>query len=878
MATKSKSIKTNKTVKVVALILAALMFCTSGFFASMFVKSFLYYYDGGVGDFYKTPSFRSQMNGCINDVVYSAEYITVKSLDDFRKTADGKRITEEYNKQVLEVTQAYDVLSKSDICVYHDAQNRFRYSLVYDGVLYYFLYNGQTIGEYEFSEYDFISYESESDNNEEPEYAHYVYDPYETGSVPEYVGDIQKALSTIFGVDNTTCYGEVSKDIFTKTLKTDYEDQMEFAYKNKISSKNRIENIKSINYAVILKTGAVVTNCGITAEDNREQIIKKLTDDKGFAEGVKDGKYEIYKGKEAVDGKSVFSLLRERVFNSYYKESVLKNNTQLGDEGISAVYFGVPAKKTGVSELAISEQAYANYCKYLLASPITMFAFAIIAFLIACAACIYLVAAAGKTENGIKLSFVDKIPAEINCVIGIAVMAVLAAASVFVLIAEYEVDSLVYFYVGEENREMLIRLIGNIIPITCPAVAVCFSGFFMLWTSLNMSIARNIRNKTFFKHTIFYHIFKPVRIFVKFLIRKIKELIEKLKYILDCDYSKGHGTKFKIISCVSVLLFGLATVIYYFLIGAFMANGSEGLAFILLFFGLIGDLAALLFAVLVIVSADRIFEAVSDIGKGSMNRTIDTKFMPPFMERFSKDILSMRNGLQTAVEGAVKDQRMKAELITNVSHDLKTPLTSIVTYVDLLKKCNIEGEEANKYVSILDEKAQKMKKLIEDLVEASKASTGAVELHPIKINLCEIAAQAVGEHEDELRSKNIELFLKMPETPVIVTADSQKTSRIIENLFSNIRKYAMEGTRTYVEVLGGEEYGTIIFKNISKEQLEVTAEELTQRFVRGDSSRSSEGSGLGLSIAKSLCELQNGKLSIQIDGDLFKVMVVLPKA
>lgn len=875
MATKSKSIKTNKTVKVVALILAVLMFFTSGFFASMFVKSFLYYFDGGTDDFYRTQSFRSQMNDCINDVIYSAEYITVKSLDDFRKTADGKRITEEHDKQVLEVTQAHDVLSKSNICVYRDAQNRYRYSLVYDGVLYYFLYDGQTIDENEFSGYDYISYEA--DNNREPEYVHDVYNPYETGSVPAYVGDIQRALSIIFGVDNSTCYGEVGKDTFTQILKSYYEDQMRFTYEYKTSSKNRIENIKSINYAVILKTGAVVTNCGITTEDNREQIIKKLTDDKGFAEGVKDGKYEIYKGKEATDGKSVFTFLRKEILNSYYEESVLKNNTQLGDEGISAAYFGVPAKKTGISELTISEQAYENYCKHLFVSPMTMLAFAIITFLIACAACIYLIAAAGKTENGIKLRFVDKIPAEINWVIGIAAMAALAAAQVFVLIAEFEVDSL-YFYVGEENREMLIRFIGNIIPIICPTVAACFSGFFMLWTSLNMSIARNIRNKTFFKHTICYYIFKPVRIFAKFLIRKIKELIEKLKYVFDCDYSKGHGTKFKIISCVSVLLFGLATAIYYFVIGVIMANGSGGLALILLFFGFIGDLAALLFAGLVIVSADRIFEAVSDIGKGNMNRTIDTKFMPPFMERFSKDILSMRNGLQTAVEGAVKDQRMKAELITNVSHDLKTPLTSIVTYVDLLKKCNIEGEEANKYVSILDEKAQKMKKLIEDLVEASKASTGAVELHPIKINLCEFAAQAVGEHEDELRNKNIELLLKMPETPVIVTADSQKTSRIIENLFSNIRKYAMEGTRTYVEVLGGEEYGTIVFKNISKEQIEVTAEELTQRFVRGDSSRSSEGSGLGLSIAKSLCELQNGKLSIQIDGDLFKAMVVLPKA
>lgn len=169
-----------------------------------------------------------------------------------------------------------------------------------------------------------------------------------------------------------------------------------------------------------------------------------------------------------------------------------------------------------------------------------------------------------------------------------------------------------------------------------------------------------------------------------------------------------------------------------------------------------------------------------------------------------------------------------------------------------------------------------MKKLIEDLVEASKASSGAVEIHPVKLNLCEFAAQAVGEHEDELRNHNIEAVLKMPEEPVFVIADAQKTSRIAENLFSNIRKYALEGTRVYVDVVQGKDFSMITFKNVSKHQLDVSAEELTQRFVRGDASRSGEGSGLGLSIAKDLCELQNGKLLLQTDGDLFKAIIALP--
>ena len=290
------------------------------------------------------------------------------------------------------------------------------------------------------------------------------------------------------------------------------------------------------------------------------------------------------------------------------------------------------------------------------------------------------------------------------------------------------------------------------------------------------------------------------------------------------------------------------------------------------------DLPIMLWVILFIASLDRIMHGVASVRLGRLNVRIDQGLMPSFLRNFARDITSMQDGLEKAVDSAVKDQRMKAELITNVSHDLKTPLTSIVNYVDLLKRCNVEDEDAKKYISILDEKSQKMKKLIEDLVEASKASSGAVELHPTKIDLCEFAAQAVGEHEDELKEKNIEIVLNFHARPVMIIADAQKTSRIVENLFSNLRKYALEGTRVYIDVNGGDNFGTLTFRNISKFPLNIAPEELTQRFVRGDASRSGEGSGLGLSIANDLCELQGGKFNIAIDGDLFKVSIAMPKA
>ena len=219
---------------------------------------------------------------------------------------------------------------------------------------------------------------------------------------------------------------------------------------------------------------------------------------------------------------------------------------------------------------------------------------------------------------------------------------------------------------------------------------------------------------------------------------------------------------------------------------------------------------------------------------------------------------------------------MKTALITNVSHDLKTPLTSIITYSDLLSKRELGDGEAEKYVGVINEKAIRLKRLIEDLVEASKASTGNIKINTINLNLCEIAMQAVGENTDELEKRQLEAVVTCPEEGVTVFADSRQTWRIIENLLSNVKKYAMQGTRVYIDVRRQDGFGVIEIKNVSALPLNIPARELTQRFVRGDAARTTEGSGLGLSIARSLCELQGGRFEISIDGDLFKVCVALP--
>ena len=241
-----------------------------------------------------------------------------------------------------------------------------------------------------------------------------------------------------------------------------------------------------------------------------------------------------------------------------------------------------------------------------------------------------------------------------------------------------------------------------------------------------------------------------------------------------------------------------------------------------------------------------------------------------------KDINNISQGLRKALNEQVKAERLRADLITNVSHDIRTPLTSIINYVDLIKRENIQNQKVRDYVDILDKKSERLKNLTEDLLEASKASSGNVKLDMQKIDLVELAMQAGAEFEDKFAVRELELCLDTPETPVYILADGRHLWRVLENLYNNAAKYAMEKTRIYADVIAGEEENIFTIKNISREKLNISPDELTERFVRGDESRHTEGSGLGLSIAKSLTNLMGGKLEIVIDGDLYKANIHFP--
>lgn len=269
----------------------------------------------------------------------------------------------------------------------------------------------------------------------------------------------------------------------------------------------------------------------------------------------------------------------------------------------------------------------------------------------------------------------------------------------------------------------------------------------------------------------------------------------------------------------------------------------------------------------------KIQKALKSIYEGNTNIELNEKELSGVLREMAIYVNDIVGGFSNAVQESIKSERMKTELITNVSHDIKTPLTSIINYVDLLKKEDIQSKKAKEYLDILDSKSQRLKKLIEDLMEASKASSGNIKLEKQLININELIKQVTGEFEDKFKEKNLEIITDYLEEDVKILADNKYIYRIIENLYSNVSKYALENSRVYIDVKKNDNKVNIAIKNISKDRLNISEEELMQRFVRGDSSRNTEGSGLGLSIASSLTKLQGGNFNIYLDGDLFKVVL-----
>ena len=272
----------------------------------------------------------------------------------------------------------------------------------------------------------------------------------------------------------------------------------------------------------------------------------------------------------------------------------------------------------------------------------------------------------------------------------------------------------------------------------------------------------------------------------------------------------------------------------------------------------------------------KVNEAIKKSEDGNIKYEIKDQCSPEVRELLN-NISKIKEGYSIAVEDALKNEKLKTELISNVSHDLKTPLTSIITYIDLLKNDNITDEERKSYIDTIDNKSQRLKFLIEDLFEVSKATSGNIKLNPVNVDIIELIRQIEIELSDKLDNAKVVVKNNFPDNKIFLNLDSQKTFRIFENLLNNVAKYSMEGSRVYVDITENEQDVTINIKNMSAVEIDYKSDEIIERFQRGDKSRNTEGSGLGLAIVKSFVEAQGGIFKVEIDGDLFKSVVIFMK-
>lgn len=451
--------------------------------------------------------------------------------------------------------------------------------------------------------------------------------------------------------------------------------------------------------------------------------------------------------------------------------------------------------------------------------------------------------------DGVRLLWMDYIPLELHT-------AIIAAAVLGLgyLLIEGLFTDLFHYY----GYQMSTLNFGWLFLAACGAFGAVAWG---LYAELTLSFVRLCKSKKhLYKGTLLYYICLGIWRLLCKLHRFNRRVIRGLAY------TPQHFKRNMVFCAVGYLLINIVLAVLF---GGYLEFAPISVPCALVFLAFNGFCVG--YALRFLFQLDRVIEAAA-------NRTdVEAAHLHPALAAMAGSLRYTNQELHNAVDQAVRDERLKTELITNVSHDLKTPITSIITYTDLLSKCPQSDEKAKEYMAVLTEKSTKLARLVEDLIEASKLSSGNITLHPMVLDLGELTAQAIGEYQKEFEENRLQLVLD-PDLPrVQAFADGSKTYRVLENLLQNAKKYSAADSRVYVRVYKQGDFGVFEIKNISAQPLNISPQELTQRFVRGDASRTKEGNGLGLSIAQELCSAQQGKLELLIDGDLFKARVYLPQ-
>lgn len=582
----------------------------------------------------------------------------------------------------------------------------------------------------------------------------------------------------------------------------------------------------AVEYNVKLKSEANIKSSGDTEETiNKKlqryyQIKKKLSKSVNFAYYFKNTNTGETVTNIKAGAEDALALIQKQPSLVYYNQGTFDSNNlfsidvmQMLEGAQYEIYAAViePLKPGDVFY-----DAFMSYSKNkALSNNATIIL--VLATILTIAAFIYLVMVTGRREpeGEINLSFIDRLYTDVY-----SMLVFLAAIISIAIAAQISYSS----------------------PVDIIIIALVFGIDMLIGLTYVLSMIRQIKSGQLIRNTLIYKIFA-----VCFSGKTFK----KWTLLLLLGYGAING-----------VLFALA-----------LHSGGAGLL-IFLFLIVPFNIAAVYFAAKALLSLSQIMEAAKEISVGNLDYALDNTKVAVAFASFAKDIQSIQGGLKKAVAEAIKGERMKTELITNVSHDLKTPLTSVINYVDLLKQEDLNNEKACQYLNILEEKSARLKQLIEDLIEASKASSGNLAVSVEKVDLHELVMQACGEYEEKFQKAELDVHITADKT--FIAADGKHMWRIVENLLSNTVKYSLSRTRVYINVAKSESCGVLIVKNISSNPLDISPEQLTERFVRGDLARTTEGAGLGLSIAQSLTGIQGGRFKIETDGDLFKVTVEMP--
>ena len=608
---------------------------------------------------------------------------------------------------------------------------------------------------------------------------------------------------------------------------------MNIYYLDMQNSYSNYATIKDMNFLIIYKNKAI-TNI-------RKNTINQIKEYINSSQDSKTKKVDILDGSIQTDSESISQYGDKYLDNfliTYYTTDTIRTDTKL-DDGRYIEYISAEAKDFEIyssytEELNISPERQMATTFLNMVEPINnnVYVFLPISALLTLLLIIYLTSVIGHDGNEdstININTFDRIPIEI-----IAFCAMLISCMPFILLE---------FAENDYNAINSIAITAYFVIYICTVITMT-------------TVIKRIKAKQLLKTSIIGKVLVWCLQICKKIVKKMNEIWNTITY--------SPNTTAKVI-----ITTGLTVFIWLLLIAIFGNNTM----FPIIMIGLIGFI--LYKTIKIFKDYLQIEKKLKDVYEGNTQSELDEKSVENVFKNSVIYLNDISNGFENAVQDRMKSERMKAELITNVSHDIKTPLTSIINYVDLLKQENIQDEKAREYIEILENKSQRLKRLTEDLVEASKVSTGNISLNFEKINIVELIKQATGEFEDKLKKRGLEPIINSDQNEINIMADSKYMYRIIENLYSNISKYALENSRVYVDIKMSKTEPVpnvqIEIKNISKDKLNISADELMQRFVRGDKSRTTEGSGLGISIAQNLTELQNGKFELKLDGDLFKV-------